>query len=340
MADELSETTAYNPVNLNARVLVIARKRIVQPPSSITNAERIFGAYDIRGVVSQSLDSRNVRAIAGTFGNYLCPEEPGRFLIGHDTRLSSPAVSVGLREEGHQVVKIGLATTPMVYWYGADREFDGSVMVTARHLQPEYNGLKLCERDAKPLSGVHGLPEIAAAIANPPGVSKRPISQAGGNPIRTCVGHAFIKLAMRKQQALFAVELSGYYYYSDLHFTDNGLRTLIELINLVSAGGAPLSEMLARVQIYHTSGEINQQVPDRDRVLDGLKVAYHDGQIDHLDGLSVDYPDWWFNVCSSLTEPLLRINLGASRQDRLEKERKTLFSRIDHIIDEIGKVPD
>ncbi|WP_165698654.1 phosphohexomutase domain-containing protein [Bremerella volcania] len=152
----------------------------MQSLSSITNAERIFGAYDIRGVVGQNLDSRNVRAIAGSFGNYLCPEESGRFLIGHDTRLSSPAlaeaVSVGLREEGHQVVEIGLAPTPMVYWYGAAGEFDGSVVVTASHLHPEYNGLKLCERDAKPLSGVHGLPEIAAAIANPPSVSRRPIS--------------------------------------------------------------------------------------------------------------------------------------------------------------------
>jgi len=76
------------------------------------------------------------------------------------------------------------------------------------------------------------------------------------------------------------------------------------------------------------------------RVLHDLEVAYHDGQIDHLDGLSVDYPDWWFNVRSSHTEPLLRINLGANRQDRLEKERKTLFSRIDRIIDEVGKAPD
>ncbi|WP_241676368.1 phosphohexomutase domain-containing protein [Bremerella volcania] len=166
------------------------------------------------------------------------------------------------------------------------------------------------------------------------------IRQAGGNPIRTRVGHAFIKLAMRKQQALFAAELSGHYYYSDLYFTDNGLRTLIELISLVSASDAPLSEMLARFQTYYTSGEINQQVPDRDRVLDGLEVAYHDGQIDHLDGLSVDYPDWWFNVRSSHTEPLLRINLGASRQDRLEKERKMLFSRIDRISDEVEKAAD
>lgn len=462
----------------------------MKPLHSKPGYEHLFGAYDIRGVVGQDLDSRKTRAIAGAYGNYLCPEKPGRFVVGYDTRLSSPAlaeaVSVGLREEGHQVVHIGLATTPMVYWYGAEGGFDGSVAVTASHLHPQYNGLKFCERDAKPLSGVHGLPEIAAALKNPPSVSERPIShvvehrsplalyvsnirrrlkperpikiavdagngagsvdtqrvfspfdplqvwrlgfhpdglfpsrasnpleegaldglaemitkhglelgiafdgdadravavdergemvppdmlgglialhllkdhpgatilydlrasralpelieKAGGHPVRTRVGHAFIKPAMREQQAIFAMELSGHYYYADLHYTDNGLRTLIELINLVSAGDQPLSEMLTPFQIYHTSGEINRQVPDRERVLKALEAEYGDGQIDHLDGLSVDYPDWWFNARASHTEPVLRINIGATSQTRLDEERKTLLSRLDRIIEKIGK---
>ena len=155
--------------------------------------------------------------------------------------------------------------------------------------------------------------------------------------VRTRVGHAFIKPAMREQQAVFAAELSGHYYYADLHYTDNGLRTLIELINLVSAGDEPLSEMLAPFQTYYTSGETNRQVPDRDRVLKALEAEYQDGQIDHLDGLSVDYADWWFNARASHTEPVLRFNIGASSQTRLDKERKALLSKLDRIIEKSGQ---
>ncbi len=447
--------------------------------------EHLFGAYDIRGVVGPELDSRKTRAIAGAYGNYLCPDRPGRFLVGHDTRMSSPAlaeaVSVGLREEGHDVVHIGLATTPLVYWYGAEGNFDGSVGVTASHLHPEYNGLKFCERDAKPLSGTHGLPEILAALKSPPSAPGRPIShllehrspvplyaarlrrrlnparplqvavdagngaggveaaavfslfdplrvwrlnfhpdglfpsrssnpleegalaglaetvtkhgldfglafdgdadravaldergelappdavgglialhllkdhpgatilydlrasralpemieKAGGQPVRTRVGHSFIKPAMREQQAIFAMELSGHYYYADLHYTDNGLRTLIELINLVSADRRPLSKMLTEFEKYPTSGEINLKVSDTDRVLKALEAEYQDAKIDHLDGLSVDYPDWWFNARASHTEPLLRLNIGATSQSRLEEERKTLLSTLDRLV--------
>jgi phosphomannomutase len=157
------------------------------------------------------------------------------------------------------------------------------------------------------------------------------IEKAGGHPVRTRVGHAFIKPAMREQQATFAAELSGHYYYADLHYTDNGLRTLIELINLVSAGETPLSEMLAPFQTYHTSGEINLQVPDRDGALKALEAEFQDGKIDHLDGLSVDYPDWWFNARASQTEPVLRLNIGATSQACLDEKQKSLLEELDRI---------
>ena len=133
---------------------------------------KIFGAYDIRGVVGEELDSPMVRAIAGAYGDYLCPDQPGHFVIGHDGRWSSPALaeaaSVGLRESGHNVTHMGLASTPMVYWYGAEGGFDGSIAVTASHLPPQYNGLKLCQRDALPLSSEHGLSEILAMLQKGP----------------------------------------------------------------------------------------------------------------------------------------------------------------------------
>ena len=136
------------------------------------NYKKVFGAYDIRGVVGEELDSAMVRAIAGAYGDYLCPDQEGRFVVGHDGRWSSPALaeaaSEGLRESGHNVTHVGLASTPMVYWYGAEGCFGGSIAVTASHLPPQYNGLKLCGRDALPLSSDHGLSEILAMLQKGP----------------------------------------------------------------------------------------------------------------------------------------------------------------------------
>jgi phosphomannomutase len=440
--------------------------------------KKIFGAYDIRGIVGEDLDSPKVRAIAGAYGDYLCPDREGRFVVGHDGRWSSPALaeaaSVGLRESGHNVTHMGLASTPMVYWYGAEGGFDGSIAVTASHLPPQYNGLKLCQRDALPLSSDHGLSEILAMLQRPPqhkecnellqqasplplyvakmrdflkleksirvavdagngvgslaaeallsGVDQaqvwqlgfRPdgyfrerspnpltegaldhvaemvkkegldfgvafdgdadrvvavdetvmmppdatggliglrmlkqspgarithdlrvsrafpeeIKAAGGHPVRTRVGHAFIKRAMREQKAVFAMELSGHYYYADIHYIDDGLRTLVELMNIVSSSDESLSQLIRPFLRYPTSGEINLEVADRDEALSALESKYRSGQIDHLDGLSVDYDDWWFNARPSNTEPLLRLNVGATTKALLEEKRKELLGQI------------
>jgi len=140
----------------------------------------------------------------------------------------------------------------------------------------------------------------------------------GGKAIRTRVGHAFVKTAMREHQALFALELSGHYYYADLHYTDNGLRTLIELAKLISASDKPLSELLRPLQRYALSGEINLRIQDRTAALAALEQAYADASIDHLDGLSIDYPEWWFNARCSRTEPVLRVSAGATDPGQLE----------------------
>ncbi len=443
---------------------------------------RIFGAYDIRGVVGEELDSPMVRAIAGAYGDYLCPDQPGHFVIGHDARWSSPALaeaaSVGLRESGHSVTHMGLASTPMVYWYGAEGGFDGSIVVTASHLPQQYNGLKLCQRDALPLSSEHGLSEISAMLQRRPqrkecnellqqasplplyvtkmraflkvgkpvkvavdagnGVgsvaaeallsvvdrvqlwrlgfhpdgyfrerSPNPLNEgaldslsemvrkegldfgvafdgdadrvvavdetgvmippdavggliglqilrqnsgatilhdlrtsrafpeeikaAGGYPIRTRVGHAFIKRAMRQQKALFAMELSGHYYYADLHYIDSGLRTLVELVNIVSSTDKSLSRLIKPFLRYPTSGEINLEVADRGKAILTLESKYRSGQIDHLDGLSVDYDDWWFNARPSNTEPVLRLNIGATSKTLLKEKRAELLEQIKYI---------
>jgi phosphomannomutase len=157
------------------------------------------------------------------------------------------------------------------------------------------------------------------------------VNEAGGKSVRSRVGHAFIKRAMRDNHAIFAMELSGHYYYSDLHYTDNGLRTLVELVNIVSAEDKPLSELIKPFLRYPTSGEINLGVADREKVLATLENKYRDGHIDHLDGLSVDYPDWWFNVRSSHTESILRVNIGAIKRVVLRNKSKILLADIDNI---------
>ena len=447
--------------------------------------KRIFGAYDIRGVVGADFNSYMVREIARAFGEYLCPQRIGHFLIGHDDRWSSAAfaeaASFGLRESGHKVTHIGLASTPLVYWYGAEGGFDGSIAISASHLPPDYNGLKLCSRDALPLSSDHGLPEIADIMKKPPEISSRScseairrvsplgeyaaairqhlkpvrplkvavdagnglggmatetvfapvdmvelwrlnfhpdgkfpvrtsnplekgaldqlssvvkkndldygvafdgdadralvvdeqgnmvppdaiggliawhmlktisgatilhdlrvsraipqqIKEAGGRAVRCRVGHAFIKRAMREHTAIFAMELSGHYYYADLHYTDNGLRTLVELINIVSAGNEPLSTLIKPFEIYPTSGEINLEVTNRAGLLASLEERHKAGKVDHLDGLSLDYPDWWFNVRQSNTEPIVRVNIGALNATILDEKRQALLNEISEIL--------
>jgi phosphomannomutase len=442
---------------------------------------KVFGAYDIRGLVGEGLDSPMIRAIASAYGDYLCPSQPGHFVIGHDGRWSSPAfaeaASVGLRESGHHVTHMGLASTPMVYWYGAEGDFDGSIAVTASHLPQQHNGLKLCQRDALPLSSEHGLSEISAMLQRRPQHPCRPsmellrqisplpfyvarirehlklekpvrvavdagngvgsiaaetllsvvdqvqlwrlgfhpdsyfrerspnpldegaldrlsamvkkegldfgvafdgdadrvvavdetgvmvppdavggliglhllrqnsgatilhdlrtsrafaeeIKTADGYPVRTRVGHAFIKRAMRQQKALFAMELSGHYYYADMHYTDNALRTLVELMNIVSSTDKPLSRLIKPFLRYPTTGEINLEVADRDEAILALETKYQNGKIDHLDGLSVDYADWWFNVRPSHTEPILRLNIGATSKTLLKEKRTELLEQI------------
>jgi phosphomannomutase len=136
---------------------------------------------------------------------------------------------------------------------------------------------------------------------------------------------------MREQNAEFAMELSGHYYYVDLHYTDNALQTLVEVINILSSQNEPLSELVKPFQRYPNSGEINLKADNNERVLARLEAQYEDGHVDHLEGISVDYQDWWFNVRPSHTEPLLRLNLGAVSQSLLNQKSKELLSRIRRI---------
>ncbi len=144
----------------------------------------------------------------------------------------------------------------------------------------------------------------------------------GGTAVRGRVGHAFMKALMREKGALFGGELSGHYYFKECANTDSGLMALITCINRLQHNTAPLSEQVAPLRKYHQTGEINFRVGDIKKVQTAIERTYSQrgGKTDHLDGLTVTFDDWWFNLRASNTEPLLRLNLEAATEAQRDAE--------------------
>jgi phosphomannomutase len=155
------------------------------------------------------------------------------------------------------------------------------------------------------------------------------IERAGGVPLVNRVGHAFIKARMRKEDAAFAGEVSGHYYFRDFSQADSGVVPFLLMLELISKRGRRLSEILAPLRSrYFITGELNTPVPDVALKLQELKERYADGRISHLDGISVDFDDWHFNVRPSNTEPLLRLNLEATSEELMERKRDEVLAVI------------
>jgi phosphomannomutase len=436
----------------------------------------IFRAYDIRGAYPAELDEDLARRIGACFARLLQAES---IVIGRDMRLSSPSLAEafiqGALSAGASVADVGMVSTPLLYHALIDGGFDGGAMVTASHLPGEMNGFKLCRKNAIPLSGDTGLPELERLVSDSPAIPSRPVRGAyrrlavrdryirmllsfvrperplaiivdagngmagpevpriaekipqwtfslidmepdgrfpdhianpliasttrrlqaavvreranigvafdgdadrcgfvdeagtrvpedlvtaliagvilqrhpggtilydlrssrivpetirrlGGEAVRCRVGHAFIKAQMREEQALFAGELSGHYYYRDTGYTDNAVMTMLQMLNLLSMEQQPLSRLVAPLKKYASTGEINLQAKDRDAVLAALEEHYDDATLDHLDGLTVEYPSWWFNIRPSHTEAVLRLNLEAQDAKTMEQKKRELLS--------------
>ena len=142
------------------------------------------------------------------------------------------------------------------------------------------------------------------------------------------VGHAFIKEQMRKEKAIFAGELSGHFYFRDNFYTDSGVIAALKVIQIISEKGKKLSELVKPLKKYFASGEINSEVEDKEEKMKELAKIYGDGKISYLDGIRVDYKDWWFNVRPSNTEPLLRLNLEAKTKELMETKRDEVLNII------------
>jgi len=451
----------------------------------------IFKAYDVRGIYPTEIDESTAKAIGLAFPVVLDDSDLGQgksIVVGRDMRPSSAplqaALVEGLLEAGFDVVDVGLVTTPMSYFAVGHLGAAGGVQVTASHNPPRYNGFKFSRRDARPVSGDRGIPDlerrvtggglqgsgtrgragavdvmpayrehllrflrpaptsagaaaaasggrrlkVAVDAANGMGCLYRPLLEAagvdlellyfeldgtfpnhepnplklenladlcrrvretgadlgvsfdgdadraafvdergdpvgsdimtaliagellarepgkavvydlrssravaehiaarGGIPVRERVGHSFIKATLRKHHGIFGGELAGHYYFRDNYHADCSLAAVFEILNLLRSSGKSLSQLAAPLLKYWKTPEINFEVEDKAGAMAELARRFADGVIDYLDGITVQYPDWWFNVRPSNTEPLLRLVLEADTRETLEEKKAILI---------------
>ncbi|HEY5891106.1 MAG TPA: phosphomannomutase/phosphoglucomutase [Acidimicrobiia bacterium] len=144
------------------------------------------------------------------------------------------------------------------------------------------------------------------------------VAEHGGTPVRTRVGHSFIKKIMADTGAIFGGEHSGHYYFADNYRADSGVLAMLFVLRVLTSSEKPLSVLRQEVERYAGSGEVNYRVDSQEDALARIEEEFADASIDRLDGLSVDAGDFWFNVRASNTEPLLRVNVEARDQERVD----------------------
>lgn len=155
-------------------------------------------------------------------------------------------------------------------------------------------------------------------------VVEETIRNNGGIPIVERIGHTFIKERMRKENALFAGELSGHYYHRDHFSFECPFFVLFKVLEIISQSDKNLSELIAPFKKYFTSGEINFQVKNKEELLKKLEKKFGNGKVSKLDGLRIDYPDWWFLTRPSNTEPVLRLVVEAKNKELMEEKTHLL----------------
>ena len=222
------------------------------------------------------------------------------------------------------------------------RDLQAAVMGEACDLGAAFDG----DADRVIVVDEHGVPVgadlVTALLAGPilsrfPGSSvvydvrsswatREAIAAAGGVPVRERVGHSFMKATMRRLDSAFGGELAGHFYYRANFFADSSLITLIEVLNVLRSERKPLSELLAPFRRYRQTGEINFHVDDKDAAIARLAATFADGRIDYVDGITVEYQDWWFNVRPSNTEPLLRLVMEARTPELLEAAKARVLA--------------
>ncbi len=156
------------------------------------------------------------------------------------------------------------------------------------------------------------------------------IEESGGIPVRTRVGHSFIKGVMAERGALFGGEHSGHYYFQDNYYADSGMIAMLLLLAILTEEGRPLSEVRREVERYSASGEVNFEVANTREALAHVEESVYNASVDHMDGLTVDYGEAWFNLRPSNTEPLLRLNVEAGSEEKVQE----IVERVERILRE------
>jgi len=250
----------------------------------------------------------------------LCFEIDGTF-PNHE---ANPLIEENRRDIVERVVRdradIGIA------WDGdADRCFfiDGS----GDFIAGDFVTALLAEAFLRKHPGAKVVYDVRASYA-----VKDTVEKYGGTALMNRVGHAFFKKRMREEGAIFGGEVTGHYYFRDNFYADNGFIPALLMLELMSHKGQTLQELVAPLrEKYFISGEINTKMPDHRVVqekLDALAAKYSDGKVYSMDGTSVEYPDWHFNVRASNTEPLIRLNLEATTERKMEQKRDEVLAFI------------
>lgn len=203
--------------------------------------------------------------------------------------------------------------------YDGDGDRAGFVDENGKHISGDIVTAILAKEMLKERPGATIIYDVRSSRAVPEEIEK-----AGGKPLMWKVGHAFIKAKMRETGAYFGGELSCHYYYDKFHITDNGDLTMLTMIRTLLSEGKTLSELAKPIMRYFHSPEINFQVTNIPDILAKVKSHYQDGKVTELDGLRVDYPDWWFNLRPSQTEPLLRLNVEADTKENMRQKIKDI----------------
>jgi phosphomannomutase len=211
-----------------------------------------------------------------------------------------------------------------IAWDGdADRCF--FIDDSGRFVDGDFMTALLADSILRKHPGETVLYDVRASRAVPDTVAAR-----GGTALMNRVGHAFFKTRMRDEGGIFGGEVSGHYYFRDFYCADSGTIPALLILELLSVEGKPMSGLLEPYRSrYFISGEINSEVADQEAMMEELAERYGDGRQSRLDGISVDYDDWHFNVRPSNTEPLLRLNLESlvSRED-MERRRDEVLAVI------------
>lgn len=155
------------------------------------------------------------------------------------------------------------------------------------------------------------------------------VKKWGGLPIRTQVGFVNVREGLMKNDGIMGGELSAHYCFRDYFYCDSGLLAFLTLLQIVSRENKKVSEIVKELSLYAPPFQKNFTIADASVVLEKVKQKYHDGKQDFLDGITVEYEDWWFNLRPSNTEPLLKLTLEATTQEMLELKKNELCEYID-----------